>query len=357
MNNFEPSAAASARPDAAASAVRTESRALYAALTSAVVGGVLGLVLGLTRPLPLVGEWSFGNLAAIAAGLLGAAAAATGYALARRSPGQEWRREVPSPLTIVSFSGVVIVHGLLASLTTLATFLLLGRGFIGLILDPFWSVLLMGTTTGLTAWIITLSVSRLTTVRMSSLLMAFVGLGTLTSMVTASDPDWWRTHFSHLGTFGDLSSLLFNGTLIVGGLMVTAFAIYVSNDMRPLVDAGQLRSRTSPRTVARLFIVMGVMLAGVGIVPVHVSLLIHNVCASGMAVAFGALLISGPRVLAGMPRAYFVASWLFLAAMLVSVALFAMGFFGLTAFEILVFAMVFGWMAVFIRFLATARPD
>lgn len=353
MNHDSSQEAAAALPTAASSSVRVESRALYAALCAAIIGGALGLVLAFFPPLPVFGGWSFGIIAAIATGVIGAGTAAVGYALIRSAPGQEWRRSVSSPLTVASFSGVVLVHSLLAALATLTIFLLISRGFIGLIVEPFWSILLMGTATGLSGWIVFLSVSQLTTVRMSSLLMSFVGLGTLTSMVTASDPQWWRIHFSHLGTFADLSSLLFNGTLVVGGLLVTAFAIYVSNDMRPIVAAGGLQNARSPRTVAVLFVVMGVMLAGVGLVPVNVNLLIHNLCASGMAVAFIGLLVSGPRILRGMPRAYFVASWLFLAAVLVSTVLFATAFFGLTAFEIIVFALIFGWISVFIRFLAT----
>ena len=86
------------------------------------------------------------------------------------------------------------------------------------------------------------------------------------------------------------------------------------------------------------------------------NLALHNLSASGMAAMFLVLLIGGPRFLRGMPRTYFVASWSFLAAMVVSVVLFipVIGFFSLTAFEIIVFALIFGWIAVFIRFLGVA---
>lgn len=337
-----------ARPTTSA----VESRALYAALAAGALGALIGLVLALLPPLPLFGGWSFGTVAAIAAGSAAAATASLGYWRLRSRPGEEWRASVSSQLTVASFCGVILAHALLAALAALAASLVLSLGFKGLELDAFWSILLMGVTTGFTAWLVHLSVSQLTTVRMSNLLMAFVGIGTLTSMVTASDSEWWRTHFSHLGTFSDLSSLLFNGTLVVGGLLVMAFAIYVSNDIRRRVASGDLLEERSPRFVATMFVTMGVMLAGVGLVPVNLSLLIHNLCASGLAVAYIALLVSGPRMLRGLPRAYFLASWLFLAAVVVSVVLFVVGFFGLTALEIVVFVLIFGWISVFIRFLA-----
>jgi hypothetical protein len=89
-------------------------------------------------------------------------------------------------------------------------------------------------------------------------------------------------------------------------------------------------------------------------VPVDVSLLIHNLAATGMAVMFLALLIAGPGLLRGMPRAYFISSWAFFAATVASVVLFVVGYFSLTAFEIIVFALIFGWIAVFIRFLGVS---
>lgn len=46
---------------------------------------------------------------------------------------------------------------------------------------------------------------------------------------------------------------------------------------------------------------MGIMLISVGLVPVDVNLIVHNLSASGMAVMYLVLLISGPRFLRGMP--------------------------------------------------------
>ena len=66
------------------------------------------------------------------------------------------------------------------------------------------------------------------------------------------------------------------------------------------------------------------------------------------------LLIAGPKLLRGMPRTYFLSAWAFLAATVASVVLFLVTYFSLTAFEIIVFALIFGWIAVFIRFLGVS---
>jgi hypothetical membrane protein len=335
--------------------LRVESAAVYLALIAGGVGALYGLVIALTYPdLPLRGEWSFGIFAAIGSSVVAAVLSAIGYWRSRNRPGQEWRRSLASWKFTVNTISVVIVHTALAFLGTHVVYLVLSLGFIGLPVVTFWAVVLMAVTLGMTAYLVFLSVARMTTQRMSSLLMAFIVLGTLSAMVTTPDEEWWTVHFSHLGTFDELSSWIFNGTLIAGGLLVTTFAVYIANDMRALAAEGRLSNQASPRTVSTLFVVMGVMLACVGIFPVDVSMPLHNLSASGMAVMFLVLLIGGPRLLRGMPRTYFVSAWAFLAALIASIVLFVVQYFLLTAFEIIVFALIFGWIAVFIRFLGVA---
>lgn len=338
---------------------RAESEAVYAALGAGVLGAMYGLVVALLIPsLRIAGtETSFAVWAASGAAVVAAAASTTEYWRARNRPGQEWRRTLPSWKFTVNTISVVIVHTALAFVAVYALYRLLAMGFIGLPVVTFWSVVLMAVTLGLTTWVVFLSVSAMTTQRMSTLLLAFIAIGTLTATVTTPDPEWWKVHFSHLGTFeDDLSSWVFNGTLIGAGLLVTTFAVYISNDMRALADDGVLQNPKGVRIVPVLFVVMGIMLACVGVFPVDVNMPMHNISASGMAAMFLVLLIGGPNFLRGMPRTYFVASWTFLAAMVASVILFipVIGYFSLTAFEIIVFALIFGWIAVFIRFLGVA---
>ncbi|MFG6492768.1 hypothetical protein [Microbacterium sp. P03] len=329
---------------------RVEGQAVYAAYSAGVLGAVVGLIIGLTdASLPLSGNSSFGTLIALFAAAAAAVVSATGYWRSRTAPGQEWRLALSPVRFGVNAVSVVIVHTVLAVLATLVLFVVLGRAFIGLPVQPFWSTVLSAVVLGLVAYLVFLSVARMTTQRMSSLLMVFIVLGSLTAMVTTPDPRWWLVHFSHLGTFDDISSVVFNGTLIAGGLLVTTFAVYLANDMRALGDAF-LHPRAVP-VVSTMFVIMGVMLAGVGVFPVDDHLLLHNLSAMGLAVVYIGLLAAGPRVLRGMPRAYFLASWGFLASVIVSLVLFIVGYFGLTAFEIIVFALIFGWIAVFIRFL------
>ncbi|MDO5734861.1 MAG: hypothetical protein Q4P15_00135 [Propionibacteriaceae bacterium] len=348
-------AAGDGEPEGPAKSIQVESTALYWALTAGALGAVFGLIIGLALPsIALAGTNSFGMAASIASGVAAAATAAVAYRRMRGLTGQEWRRSLSTWTFTVNTIAVVLVHAVLAALATLAVYLIIDRSFIGAPLGVFWSVVLMAVTVGITTYFVYLSVSKITTRAMSTLLLWFVTIGTFTATLTASDPLWWEIHFSHLGTFRDLSGYTFNGTLVVGGMLVTTFAAYVTHDLRALVARGCLTYAACPRIVSTLFVAMGVFLAGVGLVPVDISLLVHNLFAMGLAVVYLGLLVSGPKVLRGMPRAYFLASWAFLAALLVSLALTGVRFFGITAFEIIVFALIFGWITVFIRFSGVA---
>lgn len=356
MSTPAPATETSAPPAPAVptSSLRAEDEALYTALAAGILGAILGFVVAFTLgALPLWGDGvSFGGLAGLAAGVVAAAASAVAYWRARSDPGNEWRLSLPAWIFSVNAISVALVHAVLAVIATFAFFAVLSEAFIGLLVPNFWAVVFGTVTLGLVGYSVYLSSSHATTQRMSTLLMAFIVLGTLTAMVTTTDPLWWTVHFSQLGSFeGTISTFVFNGTLIAGGLLVTTFAVYVANDLRALTGSGALTETRAPHVVSTMFVIMGIMLAGVGIFPVDVNLLLHNLSASGMAVMFLGLLVGGPWILRGMPRSYFIASWLFLAALLASTVLFVVGYFGLTAFEIIVFALIFGWIAVFIRFL------
>ena len=345
----------SRQPRTSDSLLRVESQAIYLALVFGAIGALVGFLVARGEPHPpLAGPDSFGLFAAWSATAVTALISGVGYWRSRNRPGQEWRLELAPWTAVVNTISVVVIHSTLAFLGTYAAFLLLALGLVGLPVSGFLGAVLMAITFGLSAYLVFPSVARMTTQRAATLLMSFVFMGALTSAVTTSDPLWWKEHFSQLGTYNDVSSWIFNGTLIAGGLLVTTFAVYISHDMHALLAEGRLADKSSPRTVSGLFVAMGVMLACVGLVPVDVSFWIHTLSASGMAIIYIVLLTGGKRYLGGMPPTYFVAVSGFLIAISVAIVLYLTKNLSLTALEITVFALIFGWITVFIRFLGLA---
>lgn len=332
--------------------VGLESEAVVVGIMAAVIGAVVGGLVFVGESPPLWGGWSIGLLAAIVVLVVAVVASYVGYWRARHLPNQQWRLDLASWKFILDATNVAAVHALLAAIGTIAVFVLLSLSFKGVTLDGWVSAVSVGASAGMVAYIVYLSVSKIDTAKLTTLLVLFISITVLVSMATASDPLWWEYHFSKLGMLGDRSANLFNTSLIIAGLLVTTFSLYLQRDITALVELKVLRYRWSARTMSTLFVIMGLMLAGVGLFPLSVNATLHNVCAAGMAVAFFLLLLSSPIVLRGMPWTFFAVTGGFFLAMVGSVILFAVtGYFNLTFFELVVFIIIFGWIATFIRFL------
>lgn len=334
------------------SRLATESEAIMAAVAAAVVAGLAALLIFMGRTPPLWGGVSVGLVSTVAVLALGLAAGYVGYWRSRKLPDQQWRHELPPWKFIVDASTVALVHALIAAIAAIATFVLLQRSFQGLTVDAFASTVGMAVASGLSVYWIYLSVSDINTRKLSALLVLFMGTSMVASMATSQDPQWWEYHFSQLGTLGGASSSLFNLSLMIAGVFITTFALYLDRDLRSLIHRGILVHQWSAGLCSGAFVAMGLLLAGVGAVPVSVSFLIHTLAASGMALIFIALLVASPFVLRGLPSRFFWVCGGFLAALIVSLYLyFPVGYFNLTAFELIAFVIIYGWIAVFIRLL------
>ena len=102
---------------------------------------------------------------------------------------------------------------------------------------------------------------------------------------------------------------------------------------------------------------MAVFLGLVGVFPVDDFFALHTGVASGMVAAYGVLVIGLPRWITGMPRAFVVLGWLFLAVTLVLAVFFFTGYYTLTAVELVAGILVFTWIVLFIRNAAALEQD
>ena len=94
-------------------------RVMSEGLSTGAASGILGLIIGLVSAylwpsLPLSGDGSFGQLAAVSAGVIAAASTGIGYWRSRHSAGQEWRLTLAPWKFTVNTISVVVVHTILA---------------------------------------------------------------------------------------------------------------------------------------------------------------------------------------------------------------------------------------------------
>ena len=153
---------------------------------------------------------------------------------------------------------------------------------------------------------------------LATMLAVFLVEGVVASMLTASDPHWWKMNLAALGMTDDISALAFNLTLIVAGFIVTTLARYATASIPRTTPHGVSWARTC-------LIIGGVFLALVGVFPVDPFFVLHTSVASGMVVAYGVLVIRLHAWIPGMPKAFIALGWLFLAIVLVLAVLFAVG--------------------------------
>ena len=111
------------------------------------------------------------------------------------------------------------------------------------------------------------------------------------------------------------------------------------------------------RYVKWSLVLIGIFLACVGIFHVDDFFWIHNSVATGMAVVFALLVFRMPAVVPGLPRAFFVVGFIFIAVIATVAVFFAIGYYNLTAVEIVAFALIFTWLIVLIRMVSAAATD
>lgn len=338
-------------PFAVPTAQQTEARAIYFAGSAFIVSFFVALLLFWPRFIPLLGGVSIGLVATISATV----AVLVGFYLGNvgqysYTKTMKWYQKFRRAITKAALA---FVHGAACFLFAAALFYLFHRSFLGLQLDPIASSLLVASTTNAAAYVVYLVAYRMTTTSVSSVLALFLVSGVMASMITAEDPYWWQVHFSSLGGADSFSSYAFNLTLIIAGMVTVALSDFVAEDFSKLKHGGKF-VRDKVIVVRGALALIGVFLAGVGVFPYNVFPLTHVVSAGGMAVVFIALMCLLPWLMPSFSRAFFTVSFTFLWAIIASVMLFKwVGYLNLTAFELVAAVIIFSWLVVFIRQIAS----
>jgi hypothetical membrane protein len=187
-------------------------------------------------------------------------------------------------------------------------------------------------------------------------LTVFIGGGVLISMITAQNPYWWQINFSSLGTSATLSSLTFNITLLLSGLLLLCLTDYLLNDLEVIVK-GKLRSIVVRTDIIRiLFILISLSLAGVGLFPWNRFPLMHNFSAYMLVVTFSVIIIALHWLITTLSKSFLANSYAILAVLLICFGLWRpIHYFSQTAFELIAFTLTFTWLVLFLRTITLMR--
>lgn len=321
-----------------------ESLALAAALAAFVVVAVIALLVFQLQAAPIRGPGSIGQFAAVAGAVTAIVAYVAGAVLVRP------RGERVRVLEVIDIAALAFAHAVIALLTWTLLSVILERGFIDAEVFGLALVVIAGAVGSVTAYIVFYSATHMDLQLLAVVLAVFLTEGIIASMLTASDPHWWLDNLSALGMTNDLSAKTFNLTLIVAGIIVTTLARSATKGLPDADGHGVSRVRLC-------LVIVGIFLGLVGVFPVDQFFWIHTGFASGMGVAFGILVIMLPRWLPGLPRTFIYLGWLFIAVIVVLAVFFIVGYYTLTAVELVAGILVFTWIILFIRNAAALQLD
>jgi hypothetical membrane protein len=295
-----------------------------------------------------------GDVAALGTAVLGAAAVVMG---SRHGREPETPQQPPGRTRrIVDVAALALAHACIFLLGWLALFSLFQRAFVGAVLYPLAAAILVGTTGAVSTYAAYLSAVTMNAYRLAALLAVFLVTGVLTSMLTAEDPQWWQENLSALGKSSDVSGVAFNVTLIVAGVVVTTLAGYATRTLESA--AGPAPARRRVRQLEAGIILIGVLLACVGLFPVDEQFWLHTASASGMVVVFGILIVRMRTLVPAVPATFNLLGLVFLAVIAFAVVMyFPVGYYNLTAVELIAASLVFAWLIVLIRNLAAVDAD
>lgn len=243
-----------------ASAESRESAALLVAAAVLVLATYLALLIFRGGPLTIAGPGSVGQFVAIGAAITSCGVFVAATTIARTTPGIT--RALPR-MRWFDIASIAAAHGVIALLGWVGVASVVERSFIGAVVFPVSAALLAGVALAATAYVTVISATTLTPTKLSLVLMVFLVVGVFASMLSATDPDWWKKNLSTLGISDDISSLTFNITVIIAGLIVTTIAHFGTAQIRATTP----KQRRGRRIVRVELIVIGVFLACVGLFP------------------------------------------------------------------------------------------
>jgi hypothetical membrane protein len=336
-------------------AASVESLAMGSGALAFVAVGVVAFFVFAGHDLSISGRGSVGQFAAIACCVVslvvyGGGRIATWSIPWFRGP-KEHRSRLGAAVELFDSLAIAVAHAVVVLLLWTVLSDVLARSFQDAQVFAIPATLLVGTAAAVTGYYVFLAAANMNPLLLSAVLAVFLVVGALTSMLTASNPHWWKQNLSVLGITDDWSSTAFNITVIVGGVLVTAIARYAT-------DSGQGRrpSRGELQVRAALLII-GTMLACVGLFPVDRFFLLHNTAATGMAVVFCVLAVGIRWAMPHLPRTFYLLGWAFIGVIALVTLFFAVGYYNLTAVELVAAVLIFSWIIVFLRVSVAARSD
>ena len=176
--------------------------------------------------------------------------------------------------------------------------------------------------------------------------MAVLAVGVVTAILTTKETTWWTLHFSQLGTVGDFSARTFNTTVIVSGSLLAVYGVVIGMTLPATTG------RHTRRGLRGSLITAGLAMTVVGLIPIPVSVVMHDLAASTLGLSFLSL-VAWSLGLPGLPRVFRRFTLVFVIVLATGIVVLTAGFITLALFEFTAFSVVGCWLVSLPRVLRT----
>jgi MFS family permease len=328
-----------------------ESIAQIGAMGGGAIAVIVGPFIFRSTGTPLSGQVSIATVTSILVAVLGGAAFATAYVrVARRTSRWKHRRLV---WRIRDAASLTIAAAAMAAMAALAAFSVFQRMFQGLLLGRIAATLMAAATVAAGCYLLANIAHEMSSSGVAVLLGGFLAAGVVAATLSADDPGWWQSNFSALGVSTESSASAFNFTVITAGVVLTTLADYLADDL----ERWEGVTRREVRTIRVMLIVIGLALIGLGSIPVDTSRVVHDINAVSVIVGFGTMILATPFLLRGLPRPFLLSTAVLGALILGIVGLWKLfHVYNFTAVEMLSVLIIFAWLGLFSRTVASGPP-
>ena len=244
---------------------------------------------------------------------------------------------------------ISLAYALLIGLMGMVILQLAEPSFPGLALAQFQAVFVVGlASAAMTHWTVS-GATRMSSSRLLRLAIIIVAAGVYIAISRADDPLWWQISFSSVGTHGTITSMIFNTSLIFGGVLLLVWMPYIKSDFEILVRHG-LSKPEMAKWLYRGLIGLGISIMLVGIFENQVSDLrdmIHNTAAPMMGVIVVILGFGMGKLAPGLPIDVHMTSYVLSGLLVLGVIFVAIGYFNTAGVTIYGAAIAFTWLSIF----------
>lgn len=294
--------------------------------------------------IPLSGETSLATTVILMGVIMGTILFGIFFIRERRNQTNAFSRNVywrNFPVVILSFA-------LILGIALMGVFWLFNAIFNGATFDRLTATIIFFVFETMINYVMIFAAFSLSSRTLIRLFTAVIVGGVVISMATNSSRRWWQYNLSFLGTHLAQNSWQFNMTLMFSALLMVALTDYI------FVSLAAIYPRSLRLLTLRIVItLMAVDLGAVGFFPNNQRFHFLHDRVAGFLVYFIIGLIIGIRwLLPGISREFLRMSYTVGAILVVADVLFQfVGYLSLTAFEIIGFALAFGWVVILFQVL------